>query len=183
MRFFPPLPRCKLPALTALASHNVLCSAAQIPLAELRGGGRRGQRFPCPGGVLQPGDAPSPQRGRPGKAARALPGGRPAPFSPPGGGAGATRGELRSSSGTEGPEEGSEGRTHGRTEGAPSGRGCPQKGLATAARREARARLPPNTHAHPPFPHSATPPAPRPRPARPGPPHASSPTGLGTVLT
>lgn len=57
--FFPPPSRCKLTALTALASHNALCSAAQIPLEELRGGGTRGQRFR---GVLQPGDARSPRR-------------------------------------------------------------------------------------------------------------------------
>lgn len=117
------------------------------------------------------------------KAARALPGGRPAPFSPPGGGAGATRGELRSGSGTEGPREGWEGRTHGRTEGAPSGRGCPQKGLATAARREARAAAPKHPRP-PPFPalRNAAGPAPPPRPAL-LPPHPSSPTGLGTALT
>ncbi|XP_053802984.1 translation initiation factor IF-2-like [Vidua chalybeata] len=100
------------------------------------------------------------------KVKRALPGGRPAPFSPPRGGAAATRGELRSGSGTEEPKEGTEGRTEGgKKEGRehPRGPGCPQKGLATAARREAHAAAPPP----PPPPHSTTAPAPRPRPARP----------------
>ncbi|XP_053838421.1 cuticle collagen 40-like [Vidua macroura] len=100
------------------------------------------------------------------KVKRALPGGRPAPFSPPRGGAAATRGELRSGCGTEEPKEGTEGRTEGGREegrkGAPSRAGVPPK-RARDSRKAGSARgCPP-----PPPPHSTTAPAPRPRPARP----------------